>query len=121
VSVSTLLRSLRKNNKWSNEARVLYTTRRFIKFFETYPELTAIALSNAPDSRILWDAFFRFFYRHFPARTDEYIAYGKKERRSWWYNEEVFDPKWDRLMLTHKAGLVYCRIIRPYLKHKGES
>jgi hypothetical protein len=121
MSVKTLLKVLRHGKTWTPEARMLYTTRRFIAFFETYPDLISIACSNAPDNRVLWDGFFRFFYRHFPARTDTYFEYGKEQRRPWWYNEEVFDPKWDRLMQVHKAGRVYDTIIRPYLKHKSES
>ncbi len=118
---TSLLSTLRKEKRWTDEARILYTSRRFLQFFTTYPELVPIACSNAPDSRVLWDAFYRFFYRHFPSRTDEYLLYGKIEKRPWWYNEEVFDPKWDRLMRVHKAGIVYNRIIRPYLKYKSES
>jgi hypothetical protein len=101
---------------------MLYTTRRLLAFFNTYPELIPIALGNNPNSRVMWDGIYRFFYRHFPMRTDEYVERGKTMQRRWWYNEETFDPKWDKLMREYKVGFVFNSIIQPYLAHqKGET
>jgi hypothetical protein len=121
MSVVTLLQSLRKDNVWTEEARVIYTTRRFMRFFSRYPELCLVACSYAPDNRVLWDGFFRFFYGHFPTMTDEHIVHGKVEKRSWWYNEEVYDPKWERLIRVHRASLVYHRLIRPQLLYQSRK
>lgn len=114
---TSIFRNLRINGQWSAEARIVYTARRWQAFFKRYPELIPIALSKAPDNRVLWDAFFRFFFRRFPERTDTYREDGKEKQRMWYYNEEVFDPCWDRLLREYHAGKVYRDVIRPYLEH----
>ncbi len=119
MSVSSLLKQLRPDKVWTREARALYVTRRFLAFFETYPELIPVALGTNPSNRVLWDGFYRFFYRRFPERTDEYQKDGKLHKRSWWFNEEVHDPRWDRLLQLYHANRVYTRIIVPYLRKMG--
>jgi hypothetical protein len=122
MSVATLLKIERPHGRWTKEARMLYTTRRLMAFFEKYPDLIPIALGNNPSNRVLWDGIFRFFFRHFPTKTDTYTEYGKVQVRSWWYNEETFDPKWDWFMREYHASLVFDSVIIPYLKHqKGEA
>jgi hypothetical protein len=106
---------MRPHRSWSKEARIIYTTRRLVAFYKKYPEFIPIALGNNSSNRVVWDGIFRFFFRHFPTKTDTYISYGKKEVRQWWYNEETFDPKWDKFMHEYKANFVFNNIIRPYL------
>jgi hypothetical protein len=115
----TLLKALRPKGKWSEFARKLYTLRRFLTFFERYPVLVHVALSCDSENRVLWDGFYRYFFRSFPARTDTYIEYGKSKKRVWWYNEEVYDPRWEKLIREYKAGIVYSQIVRPYLQTGG--
>ncbi|MEY2665100.1 MAG: hypothetical protein RLZZ480_205 [Candidatus Parcubacteria bacterium] len=121
MSVSTLLHHLRPHGRWTKEARLIYTTRRLLAFFRKNPELIPVALGYNPDSRVLWDGIFRFFFRHFPTRTDTYTEFGKEQKRQWWYNEETFDPKWDKLMHEYRAGVAFNTIVRPYLKQKSEE
>ena len=117
MSVKSLLKIMRPHRHWSKEARVLYTTRRLLAFYQKYPEFIPIAISNDSSNRVVWDGIFRFFFRHFPTRTDIYKTYGKEEKRPWWYNEETFDPKWDKFMREYRANYVFNNIIRPYLKN----
>lgn len=112
---------MRTRGSWSELARIIYVTRRFLAFFEKYPVLVQVALSSDPDNRVLWDGFYRFFFRSFPVRTDVYIEGGEEKRRPWWYNEEAFDPRWDRLMREYKAGVVYSALILPYLRSKNSG
>lgn len=120
MSVSSLLKVMRPHGRWTKEARMLYTARRLFAFFEKYPVLVCLLNSYDPNNRVLWDGIYRFFYRKFPAKHDSYIEHGKELTRSWWYNEEVYDPLWDKLLHEYKAGTVFEQIIRPYFK-KGET
>ena len=116
-----ILKFLRPNGRWSEFARKLYTARRLLAFFEKYPVLDQIALSDDPDNRVLWDGIYRHFFRSFPVRTDIYFEQGKEQKRAWWYNEEVYDPRWDVLMREYKAGSVYHQLVRPYLRYKSSG
>ncbi len=120
MSVSSLLKVLRPRGRWTKEARMIYTARRMFIFFKKYPVLVALLHSNDPNNRVLWDGIYRFFYRKFPTKYDTYTELGKKKERSWWYNEEVYDPLWDKLFHEYKAGIVFEQIIRPYYQ-KGET
>jgi hypothetical protein len=99
---------------------MLYTARRLFAFFEKYPALICVLNTYDPNNHVLWNGIFRFFYRRFPVRHDTYVENGKECIRSWWYNEEVYDPLWDKLFREYKAGVVFDRIIRPHFK-KGET
>lgn len=118
MSVVSLLNAMRPRGRWSKEARIIYTSRRLLTFYNKHPELIQIAIGNNPNNQIVWNGIFRFFFRHFPTRTDTYISDGKVVHRSWWYQEETFDPKWDRFMIEYKADFVFDNFIRPYLKHQ---
>lgn len=119
MSVSSLLKIMRPHRRWTKEARMLYTARRLLAFYKSYPEFIPIALSNNSSNRVVWDGIFRFFFRHYPTKTDEYISYGKLMQRPWWYNEETFDPTWDRFMGEYRANYVFNNIIRPYLAYQN--
>lgn len=120
MSVSSLLKAMRPRGQWTKEARMLYTARRMFIFFKKYPVLVLLLNSHDSYNRVLWDGLFRFFFRKYPTKHDTYVEFGKVHKRSWWYNEEVFDPQWDIFMREYHAGVVFERVIRPYYK-KGET
>ena len=118
MSVSSLLKALRIKGQWTKQARIIYTTRRLVAFFEKYPDLVPVALGKNPSNRVLWDGIYRFFFRHYPVKINIYFEHGKEKERPWWYSEETFDPKWDKLLHEYKALNVFRNIICPYLEQQ---
>lgn len=106
MSTNKLLRSSRPYKYWTETARFVYTTRRFITFFDKNPIQIHYLLEDS-DNILHWEALFRFFFRRFPESVDTKIEFGKEVQRPWYHRTESWDPIWDKFLFEYRALQVH--------------